>query len=186
MSNRADSRRMTVEQLYAMPDDGQRYELAHGLLAREPPPGIRHGCVAMRIGALLDAHVRAHRLPLIVSADAGFVLQRSPDTVRAPDLAVIRRDRYVALQDQRLAMPGAPELAVEVLSPGNRSDDTRRKVADYLAAGAALVWVVDADQRQVQVYRATDASACYESADVLTAPELLPGFALPVLALFEL
>ncbi len=186
MSAPAQREAMTVEELYRLPDDGQRYELAHGRLVSEPPPGIRHGCVAMRLGALLDSFVRTHQAGLIVSCDAGFVLHRSPDTVRAPDLAIIRRRRYLALEDNRKAMPGAPELAIEVLSPGNRWPEVHAKVADYLAAGTALVWVVDPEIAQVHCYRTLLEPHMLTGSQSLTARDLLPGFSVPVSELFTI
>ncbi len=186
MSAPAQRQAMTVEELYSLPDDGQRYELAHGWLVSEPPPGIRHGCVAMRLGALLDSFVRENLTDLIVSCDAGFVLHRSPDTVRAPDFAIIRRQRYLALEDNRKAMPGAPDLAVEVLSPANRWPEVHAKVADYLAAGTALVWVVDPEIEQVHCYRSLLEPHRLSGSQSLTAQDLLPGFSVPIDELFAI
>ena len=186
MSTPAKSQTMTVEQLYSLPNDGQRHELAHGWLVSEPPPGIRHGCVAMRMGALLDAFIREYKVELIVSSEAGFVLHRSPDTVRAPDLALIARQRYLALNDNRKAMPGEPDLAIEILSPSNRWPEVHAKVADYLAAGTTVVWVVDPEAEHVRSYRALLEPHVLTGSDPLTAPDLLPGFNVPVSELFAI
>lgn len=185
MSTSAQLQTMTAEQLYAMPDDGLRHELAHGWLVSELQPGIRHGCVAMRVGVLLDTFIREHQLELIVSSEAGFVLHRSPDTVRAPDIAVIARQRYLSLEANSKAMPGAPDLAVEVLSPSNRWSEVHAKVADYLAAGTILIWVVDPAAEHVRCYRSLLEPKLLTGSQSLTAEELLPDFSVPISRIFQ-
>jgi len=100
---------------------------------------------------VLRGFVERERLGEIVVADTGFVLARDPDTVRGPDVAFIARERYDAAGDPPTAFPGAPDLAVEVVSPSNRAVDIRAKVADYLAAGTRLVWVVDPDPARLTI-----------------------------------
>ena len=78
--------------------------------------------------------------------EAGYVLARNPDTVRGPDLSFIARERLVGFDDSRF-FEGAPDLAVEILSPSNRPGEVRAKAPEYLAAGARLVWVVDPSAR---------------------------------------
>lgn len=186
MSHTAAQLPLTVEDLYRLPDDNQHYELAHGWLVSEPPPGVEHGRIASRVTSLLDAHVREHKAGVVVTCDTGFILHRSPDTVRAPDVAFIRMEKYRALADNQRAMPGAPDIAVEILSPGNRATDVHAKVADYLAAGTLLVWLVDPVAEQVHSYRKLLEPTVLSAADLLTAEELLPGFRVPVKALFEI
>lgn len=177
---------MTLDDLYRLPDDELQYELVNGWLVSEPPPGVLHGRVAMRIGALLDTYVRERRAGVIVTCDTGFVLSRSPDTVRAPDVAFIRLERYRAIGDDAGAMVGPPDLAVEVLSPGNRPQEVHAKVADYLAAGTALVWVIDPQVLQVRSYRSLFEPQIHAGPDLLTADDLLPGFSVPVEDVFSI
>ena len=82
-------------------------------------------------------------------------------------------------------MPLTPDLAVEVLSPSNRLRDVREKVADLLAAGTRLVWVVDPRRKKVTAYRALLAPRALEEADRLDGEDVVPGFSLPVSALFS-
>src|SRR5213594_2267735 len=84
---------MTSEELYGLPEDGNRYELEAGSLLSEPPASFEHGDVVFRIGFLMMRHVRSHDLGRVVGSDVGFVLRRSPDTVRCPDVAFVRKDR---------------------------------------------------------------------------------------------
>src|SRR5215470_7172623 len=84
---------MTAEELFQLPDDGCRYELVEGGLIRMPPAGGEHGDVTMNVGFLLKEYVKAHKLGVVSAAETGFVLQRSPDTVRAPDAAFVTKER---------------------------------------------------------------------------------------------
>jgi len=176
---------MGVEDLYLMPADDMHHELVHGVLVSEPLAGPRHGRVAATIVQLLGRHVRKHRLGVVLTCDTGFVLHRSPDTVRGPDVAFISRRRYDAVPDEVGAFPGAPDLAVEVLSPHDRASRVHAKVADYLAAGTPLVWVVDPDRATVTTYRALLEPQFLEGDAELSAEDILPGFRIAVARLFE-
>jgi Uma2 family endonuclease len=177
MSTRSDGA-TTVEDLYLLPDDGQRYELVAGVLISEPLPGARHGRVAVRIAYALRAFVEREGLGEGVVADTGFVLARDPDTVRGPDVAFIARERYEAAGDPPTAFPGAPDLAVEVVSPSNRPGDVRAKVADYLAAGTRLVWVVDPDPARLTItaYETLLSPRVHGADDEIDGSPVLPGF----------
>ena len=135
-------RNLSVEDLYVMPDDGFKYELEAGMLIAEPLPGSRHGRVMAAIAEFLRTHVRQHRLGVVFAGDSGFILARKPDTVRGPDVAFVSRERFDASDDTVRAFAGAPDLAVEVLSPSNTRTALHAKVADYLAAGTRRVWEI--------------------------------------------
>src|SRR5207247_2417345 len=104
---------------------------------------------------------------VVVSADTGFLLARDPDTVRAPDVAFISHLRAREVGDVPSYFPGPPDLAVEVLSPSDRSGEVHGKVADYLAAGARLVWVVDPRTKRVLVHRSLLSPRILEGSDLL-------------------
>ncbi len=176
---------LTAEQLYDLPDEDLHYELVQGRLVSEPPPGGDHGRVAATITGLLTQYAWRHRTGVVLTCDTYFVLARGPDTVRGPDVAFMSRERFLALDEPERAIPGAPDLAVEVLSPGNREAETIAKVADYLAAGAALVWVVDPRLRRVRCYRRLPEPETLSESDSLTADDLLPGFRVAVRDIFE-
>jgi len=185
MHERNPNRSLTTEDLYALPDDGNSHELVRGVLATEPPPGGEHGRVEAQVVMLLKTFVRRHRLGRIYAGDTGFILARSPDTVRGPDVAFVSRERVGSIDVGPGYIPGAPDLAVEILSPGNRRGDVQSKVADYLAAGARRVWVIDPSVPCVQVYRTLLDSRLLSRSDELEGEDVLPGFRVKVAELFE-
>ena len=176
----------TVDDLYALAEDEHSYELQHGLLVSEPRPGTRHGRVLSVIDRLLSNFVGQHALGVVLSGDPGFILARDPDTLRGPDVAFVTRDRFEAVGDIATAFPGPPDLAIEVLSPSDRPGDVHAKVADYLAAGTKLVWVVDPEQRNVTVYPPLLTPRVLGRTDILEGGEILPGLAVRVEELFKL
>ena len=180
------SQPLTIDDLYRLPDDNLHWELVHGRLVSEPSPGARHGRIAAKLTVMLSGYADEHRTGVVLTCHSGFILHRSPDTVRAPDVAWVDRERYLALADEALLVPGAPELAVEVLSPGNREAAVHAKVADYLAAGTTLVWVIDAEAKQVRCYRNLLEPQTLSGVDRLTAEELLPGFSVAVDDIFAI
>jgi Uma2 family endonuclease len=169
-------REMTVEDLYTMPDDGFQYELQAGMLVSEPLPGGRHGRVMAAVAEVLRSHVRTHRLGVVFAGDSGFVLARKPDTVRGPDVAFVSRERFEQSGDTARAFTGAPDLAVEVLSPSNTPAALHGKVADYLAAGTRRVWVVDPEARTVTAYASLLSPQVLGEEEMLAGDDVVPGF----------
>ena len=155
-----------------------RCELLRGELAMMNPTGGRHGRLAMRIGHALADFVDRHRLGDVLAAETGFLLAREPDTVRAPDVAFVRRGREIG----EGFIDGPPDLAVEVLSPGDRPGYVSEKVAEWLEAGTQAVWVVDPRKRTVTVHVAGREPRVLE--DILTGGRVLPGFELSLARLF--
>ena len=175
---------LTAEELFVLPDDGWRYELVRGELRHIPPTGMQHGQIASRLNQRLAAYVEAHNLGAVFTAEAGFRLAQHPDTVRAPDVTFIARERIPAEGVPTGYWPGAPDLAVEVVSPSDRFDEVVEKVAEYLAAGTRLVWVVHPRTQTVMVYRASGEVQLLRDHEELSGEGVLPGFACVVSALF--
>ena len=184
MTMTVDARLMTADELLRLPEDGSRYELVEGELKRMSPSGAEHGRIAARIAIHLGAHVRQHRLGEVYVADAGFVLRRAPDTVRAPDVAFVRTER---LMDTDGFMPFAPDLSVEVLSPSDLASELRFKVSQYLRAGTGAVVVVDKAKRIVYVHRQSHANELTTIAEnVLEIDDIVPGWKMPLSEIFDL
>jgi Uma2 family endonuclease len=174
---------LTADELERMPtDDCVRTELDEGELITMPPAGWDHGAYGINIGALLHSFVRKHKLGRVLSADTGFRL--NDGTVRAPDVAFVRRERIEALQGKGFAK-GTPDLAVEIFSPSDSVPQLMRKVKQYFAAGTHTVWIVYPEQKEIHVLEASGADRILGVNDVIEAPELLPGFSVPTAEFFE-
>lgn len=175
---------MTASQLAMLPDDGMMYELVQGRLVQMPPSSFLSSAVAVAIAVLLDGFVRPRRLGVVGGADGGVRLATNPDTVRAPDVSFVRRER---LPGGRLVpgyFEGAPDLAVEVLSPSDRWPKVLTKVEEYLAAGVRLVWVIDPETRTAFVFRPGRSHVAVPEDGMLDGDDVLPGFTLSLARLW--
>jgi Uma2 family endonuclease len=165
---------MTAEDLLHASIPDKRSELVRGVLRVREPAGDRHGRVTMNLTIRIGTFVEQAGLGQLFAAETGFTLFRSPDTVRAADIAFVRRER---LPEAALGYPElAPDLVVEVLSPGDRAGETLAKVGDWLEAGARLVWVVDPERRRARVYRADGSEASIGEDEDVNGEDVLPGF----------
>jgi Uma2 family endonuclease len=185
-SSPAEARLLTAEELLQLPTGiGQRYELVRGEIKTTPPAGYEHGDLALALGARLRTFVQQKGLGRVVGAETGFILRRNPDTVRAPDVAFVSRAREAAVGKVKGFFPGAPDLAVEVISPSEGAQDIDRKVEEYFDAGTQQVWIIFPETRRVVVYRSPHESVRYGTTGVIEGGDLLPGFACPGAELFE-
>lgn len=175
---------LTVADLYALPDDACRYELSHGRLVAEPAPGFRHGRIVAAIVRELQAYVQQHCNGIVLTAGAGFLLARGPDTVRAPDVAFICRERCETLLEEPGLFPGPPDLAVEELSPSDTRRRVAAKIADYLDAGTPEIWLVDPEHRKIRVCTGAG-TRILQVGDTLESPAQMPGQAIVVARIFE-
>lgn len=158
-------------------------ELSRGRLVLREPTSVYHGVTAARLTTLLDAYVAQHALGAVFTAEAGFVLTRNPDTVRAPDVAFVRANRMADVPADQF-FEGAPDLAIEVLSPSNRTPDLLQKITQYFAAGCALVWVVDYRTRSVIVHTPGNDPRRLAEHEMLDGASVVPGFRCAVHLLF--
>ncbi len=175
---------LTAEQLLELPDQGRRYELVRGELRMMSPGGNLHGKVAMRVGSLLDQHVRRHGLGVVYAAETGFLLSRNPDTVLAPDVAFVSRERLAPHEQSTGYLPLAPDLVVEVISPQDRFSQVEEKARRWLAAGTRLVLLVDPGQQQVHVLREPRQVIVLAEDELLDATDVVPGWQVPVREFF--
>jgi Uma2 family endonuclease len=172
----------TAQQLLEAPGLG-RCELIRGKLIMMTPAGFRHGRIVSTVNLLLGSFVREHGLGTVTGAETGFQIARDPDTVRAPDVGFIRADRIPETEPVGF-FPGAPDLAVEVLSPSDRASEVLAKVEDWLDAGAHSVWVVDPDTRTASVYGIDRQAVLLHEGQELDAADVLGGFRVAVSELF--
>ena len=169
---------LTVEQFEKLPDDGMRHELDEGELISMPPTVGLHGKVLTETVFILRSFV-ARSLGLVLT-DTGFRL--NPGTVRAPDVAFVRAERADNLDLER-RFEGAPDLAIEIISPSESAAHIAHKVEQYLHAGA-MVWVLYPGHGTVHVFESSKNARILEGDDLLEAPGLLPGFSVSVRRFF--
>ena len=180
----APGRTVTAGELFRMPEDGYRYALIRGDLQRMTPAGFDHGAVIMNLAVPLGQHVETGRLGVVCGAETGFVLERQPDTVLAPDIAFVRRERIPAAGRPTAFWDGPPGLAVEVRSPGDTRQEVAGKVAAWLASGTLAVWVVDPSDASATIHLPRGTPRRLAERDTLDGGPLLPGFRLPVVDVF--
>ena len=178
--------RYTADEFMALPLDLKRYELVRGRLVEVPVTGFKHGVIEINIVLLLGQHVRRRRLGQLTPGDAKHLLERDPDTMRQPDVAFIRAERLPPPVEWEAYGRVVPDLAVEILSPGNTAAEMRDKVAEYLRVGVRLVWVVDPERETVTVHTPDAAPVMLPASAEITGGDVLPDFRCPVAAFFDL
>jgi Uma2 family endonuclease len=139
----------------------------------------------MRLGSLIEQYARQNKLGIVYAAETGFKLKEKPDTVRAADAAFVAKARIPAEGEPPGYWAIAPDLVVEVVSPFDAAQAVQAKVAEWLAAGCSLVWVVYPETQTVMEYRSSNEIRVLTSQELLEGGEVLPGFACPIAQIFE-
>lgn len=176
--------RFTPDDLLAMEGD-ERFELVDGHLVSTDMSGLA-AAIASRLVLRLAALVESQNLGLVMTSDASYrCFAEDVERVRRPDVSFIERSR---LRPELLIghIPIAPDLAVEVVSPGDLFVDVRRKVGEYLRAGVRLVWVINPDEAEVQVFRVGGTYSLVRSGETLDGEEVVPGLRIPLAELFAI
>ncbi|MBZ0169658.1 hypothetical protein MELA_01159 [Candidatus Methylomirabilis lanthanidiphila] len=179
--------RMTAQDLWRLGEGDVRRELVNGEVIEMTPVGGVHGKITLRVSRKLVEHVDQQGGGEVLVGDVGFVLNlpTDPERVRAPDVAFVASDRLPEGQLPQGFLHGAPDLAVEVLSPTDNPVDIQQKVRDYLDAGARLVWVIAPAARTATVYRADSSARLLRETEALEGETVLPGFLLPLAEIFR-
>ncbi len=175
----------TAEQLYAMPDDGHRYELIQGELIVMSPAGGRHGRIALRINKLLAIHVDDNGLGTTFAAETGFRIASSPDTVRAPDGAFVEKSKMDSLQDDSGYLPFAPDLAIEVVSPNDSFASVEEKAFTWLRHGSRLVLILEPQSETLHAYRSRNQIEVFNSGESLDVSDVVTGWKLDVDSIYR-
>jgi Uma2 family endonuclease len=181
---RTDASFFRAEEFAVLPEEeGRRLELSRGRVIREPAPGMGHGRVAARIYQALWRFGEEADLGFAFF-DTGFIVAQDPDTVRVPDVAFVTAHRLPRERLPKGFGEGAPDLAVEVVSPSNSASEMQRRALDYLDGGARLVWVADPEARILTVFRSRSDIRILEPEDTLDGGEVLPDLRVVVAELF--
>jgi Uma2 family endonuclease len=179
-----DHQLLTAHEYWLLPANRMQRALVRGEVYETMPPGGRHGLIAAVLSMLLRLWAK-HGSHGCVGVESGFLLVRSPDTVRGPDVFYIRADRVPATGIPEGFWMIHPDLAVEVVSPNETAEDVREKVRDYLVAGTPLVWVIYPRTQEVVAHTPDGLARTYGRDDILEAATVLPGFTCAVQMLFE-
>lgn len=185
MTTLLESKLLTAEEYGRLENDGRLTELVRGRIVEMNRPFTSHGYFLSRINALLWSFVEKNELGRVVGGDAGVITQHDPDTVRGPDVAFYSYQRIPRGSLPEEYWPASPELVVEVRSKSDRWKDVVLKVAEYLGANVLTVAVIDPVSQRVHVYSADNETTILSNTDLLTFPDILPGFEVVVGSLFE-
>lgn len=180
---------MTTDELFALPpDEAVERELIRGVLRERPMTkrNRRHSRTESKVVATLDRWLLQQPTPRgeILSGEAGFRIRRNPDTTVGIDVAYITPEVAQSQPDDAKVIDAPPLLAVEILSPTDKQEDILDKVADYLSAGVAAVWVLEPVFRTAAVYRPGQPPLMLNETQELDAGAYLAGFRCRVADLF--
>ncbi|ODS30021.1 MAG: hypothetical protein SCARUB_04876 [Candidatus Scalindua rubra] len=172
----------TEESLMSLPDNGNKYELVKGKLKMNPA-GFEHESIGLRLGGALERFVRENKLGIVCGSSAGYWMKSG--NFRSPDVSFVGKDRLKGFK--RLPkgfLKGAPNLAVEILSPSDTVEELHEKVVEYFDNGSQLVWVVNPEEQIVLVYHSQQPEKLLRKGDNLDGENIVSGFSLPVSDLF--
>jgi Uma2 family endonuclease len=196
----------TVQDLLATPDDGYRYELVRGEILRMPPPKGEHGAIEAALVEAIGRYLymqalssgwaegrglrdRNHLVGRVISGEAGIHVRLPDDTehVRGIDVGYLTPEQVarIGVVSADAYFPEAPALVAEVVSPSEGASYLEGKVADYLAGGARLVWLLFPELRTARVHQSRGASFHVAAGDALEGGEVLPGFRVALANLFS-
>jgi Uma2 family endonuclease len=185
-------RKMTAEELLAMPDDGVERWLIRGELRENAESDMNrrnpdHSGTMTRVASRLDRWLDAQPQPRgkVYTGDAAFKLRPDSPTLVGIDVAYVSANLRAQTPKGRKIIEGVPILAVEILSPSDVHSDVTEKVQEYLDTGVALVWVIDPDFETVSAFTKNAEPILFNRAQELTAEPHLPGFRVRVADLFE-
>jgi len=175
----------TDEEFMALPDDGHHYEIINGELIDMGNSGALHGYVCSTLVILLGGYVRQHNLGAMLDSSTAFKMKNG--NKRSPDIAFFAKERLQGMAVLPSGyLEGAPDLAVEVLSPDNTVEEIDDKLTEYFENGSRLVWVIHPTQHYVLVYRsAQEPDRLLKEKDSLDGEEVIPGFTLAIADLFQ-
>ena len=177
--------KLTADELLTMPDDGYRYEVIDGELVQMPPASEEHSEIGLAFGSFVRAYARSRKLGRAYGADVGYQLEDDPLVILGPDASFVRAERLPRDRDRTKYLRLAPDIAVEVVSPGDRRGRVLGKVRRWQGYGVPLVVVVWPRSRTTDLHRLDQDTVVLGESDLFAADDVLPGFRFPVADLFE-
>ena len=158
-------------------------ELIDGRIMPISPTGGRHGLIELHLSSAIGIFVEQYRLGWVMTGEVGIYTRRNPDRVHGADVIFLSRERWPDSPPKGF-LEVAPDLVVEVMSPSDRWQDVRQKLAEYFAIGVHRVWVVEPENRTVLVFRSTTDLQQFGTEDTLRGEGVLEGFTMAVAELF--
>ena len=175
--------RYTIDEFLALPDH-KNFELVDGEPEEINVSNLSSN-VGMTVGAYLVIHCKKSKLGQVFGADAYFqCFPNEPGHARKPDASFIRQERLPEDWNEDGYFTIAPDLAVEVISPGDLVSKLEEKIAEYLEAGVKLVWIIDPEQRLAYVHRADGTVTKLKESGTLSGEDVVPGFTCAIVELF--
>ena len=178
------TRRMTFEEAALLDPDEDGGEIVDGEWVPATKGTWHHGEIVITIGFLLKLYAREHAGWSVSGADPGVKLGRSPDRLRGPDVGMVKTERVPQGKGAGGWLDGAPDVAVEVLGDSQTYSEMTKKALEYLAAGARMVWIVDADPRRLVLFTPPNQVRILGEDDILEGGDVLPGFRCKVAEMF--
>lgn len=184
MTITTESKAWTDEEFMLLSDDEHRYELVDGELVNRGNSGMEHGYLACILTIKLGGFIQANKLGAICDSSTAFTLKNG--NKRSPDIAFIGRERLQGLsRPPQGFFQGAPDLVVEILSPGNTVQEIHSKIVEYFENGTRLLWKIDPNERCILVYHCPQPERLLRVGDWLEGEDVVPGFSMAVAELFE-
>lgn len=183
--NLSEKKTWTDEEFMALPDEENRYEIVNGELIDMGNSGALHGYICSLLVMALMSHILPQKLGVILDSSTAFKMKNG--NKRSPDISFFAKERLQGIEELPTGfLEGAPDLAIEVLSPTNTFEEIDNKIIEYFENGSRLVWVINPSQHYILVYRSSqEPDRLLKSIDFLDGEEVVPGFTFPVADLFQ-
>ena len=182
----AEKKVWTEAELEALPDNGYKYELVNGELVISPKNNFQHENLCGRLYVELANYNQAHRLGVVLGSNLGCWMKSQ--NCRAPDISFISKERLQRLgfkPSTRKFLPGAPDLAVEIMSPSNTRREIDERLKDFFSSGTQIAWVIHPEEQFVEVCHSPTDRTPLGLGGMLDGEHLLPEFKYPINQLFK-
>jgi Uma2 family endonuclease len=184
MSTTVERKVWTEAELQALPDNGYNHEVVDGELVMSPKNNFEHGDICTRIVTALNVFVCAKRLGVVCDSSTGFWMRN--ENCRAPDVSFIDKERLRGLKrPPRSFFRGAPDLAIEVLSPDNTRSEITARLKDFFSSGTRLAWIINPETESAEICRSPVDRRLAGPGSVLDGEDVVPGFRLPLDEIFR-
>lgn len=175
----ATTAKLTLDEYLALPETKPYSEYVDGEVVQKTMPSFAHSVVQSLLSLVFGLYLRANPIGICGSEMRCIIGPPGEELARLPDFLFIRMERLIGVRGNR-PFTGAPDFAVEILSPDDRMSEVMTKVAFYLTHGVRLVWIIDPEARTVMVMTTPAEMRVFTDNDTLDGGDVLPGFSTPV------